>query len=813
MSRRLISQEIVKKAIDDGRLRYCKHTGKDAVAVPFFSLQRKKINGGCEYAPPELMALQFITVDGEPFPFTVDDTGKGKNKVFQAGSTHEDGFFQAGIDFNQAVLEGRGLVIVEGVIDALSVAQAVPDICCLATGSTSYTKKLSAIKPHISKLKSITIFQDNDAAGEKFATAAAGIIDDNFYKVQWLSTDKAGYDANDLLKSGQADRIKQMIDTAVKVKAEQPAAYIKPIVKMTAGRQPEIIKECEKILLDTGGIYQRGKNLFRISKEKRKIQKGICQGDAHYLQEVTPAWLRNRLNQLVRFTVVKDNKEISKDCTKDLAESILANSGEWSFPFILGISETPTLRLDGSIIQKSGYDPETGLYMAIDDDWNIPEHPTKQDAIEAYNKLEYVIKDFEFTDEESKTAVISAILTGVTRRLLPSAPAFCFDAPKRGSGKTLLANTIGGIITGDAITTINHGSDEAEFSKRIDSILFRGDPVINIDNIEIPVAGDTICSILTNESHNPRILGKSEQPKVETNILIMFTGNNVCFKGDMVRRVLISRIDPKCSNPEERTFTVDIKEYSRSHRKELVTAALTIIRAYHAAGRPNLNIPNYGSFETWCRFARNPLVWIEKVDPCKSREKVKDSDPVSANLKELLEAWHGVYRTAIKTAKEVAEDVRTKFNSQPRTPEQERLIDIVEVIAVDNNGIVNNRRLGNFIAKYRDRFEGNFRFVQAGEFRRVQRYIVEKKEVEAEEQLEAIEQKKSPKTVNWATEEEPEAIEQILDIEPVAAVEEQKDHEQMVNCSLCKRFYDAMKCKRGRLRQELVCDDFVHWEN
>ena len=227
---------------------------------------------------------------------------------------------------------------------------------------------------------------------------------------------------------------------------------------------------------------------------------------------------------------------------------------------------------------------------------------------------------------------------------------------------------------------------------------------------------------------------------------------------------------------------------------------MTIIRAYHAAGCPKLNIVNYGSFEAWCKFARNPIVWINKADPIKTREKVKDSDPVTGNLKELLEAWHAVYKTATKTAKEVAEDVRTKFNNKTLTPEQERLIDIVELIAIDNNGTVNNRRLGNFIAKYRDRFEGDFRFVQAGSYNRTLKYIVEQKEVE----------EVAPKELFNSAEEENTQDFNFFDFN---SAEKQNENTQKVNCSACKRLYDLPKCKNGRARKVTDCADFIQLAN
>lgn len=762
-----ISESTIKALYDDGKIRgTIRHRKTETVACPYTSLTAGQEGG-------KIPAIQYLTVNQAPF-YKMD-----KNKSFHKGSKAGGFcFFQCG----KPIAETAGIVLVEGVLNAITGADVLPDYTWIATGGSELVKKVEAFKTYVKDgtinpdVKFICAF-DNDAAGKKAGNDVKKIlktVKNPLLTISWPDDTPNKFDLNDYIRLDKdparipepekiIDLIKNlqplsisdprplkaliledMENAACSPTGEQPPDKSK--IYLVIGKQPEAITHCENLLHDDGCIYQRGKTLFRITQEEPKPRDGIKPGGSFRLQEITQSWLQNKLNKIATFVEFKEGKngdieEVIKNCPRVIPEMILENSGMWPFPYITGVCETPTLRADGSLINKRGYDTRTGLYMAIDNKWQIPENPTREDALKAYDKLFYVIKDFEFTDEESRTTAISAMLTGTVRRLLPSAPAFCFDAPKRGSGKTLLADTIGGIITGEAITTINQGRDEVEFSKRIDSIIFRGDPVINIDNIEYPVSGDTINSILTSELYNPRVLGKSETPKCETNILIMFTGNNVVFKGDMVRRVLISRIDPQCDNPEDRTFDINLREYSREHRRELVTAALTIIRAYHAAGAPRQPVKNYGSFEQWCEFARYPLIWLDKVDPIKSREKVKESDPVTGNLKELLESWYGIYQSKNKTAKEVAEDVRTKFNGKSAlSVEQARLKDIVEEIAVDNNGIVNNKRFGNFIAKYRDRFEGGLRFKQSGTFRKACQYQVEKIGDDPQEQDEPIKQ-------------------------------------------------------------------------
>jgi phage/plasmid primase-like uncharacterized protein len=735
--KRGITDDVTESLIKQGKITSCDYMDKKAVAFPFTDMAGNVI------------FIQYLTADENKFPHIES------KKSFNKGShISQDGFFQCGKSIHE---DSKGIILVEGVINAISGSQVLPDYTWLATGSANSTqKKVHNLKPYISDAKPLICAFDNDKAGNKTTEQVKRVMKNSkISSIIWNSNDPAKCDINDLLcKKQNPQRLVDLISNAESTASvketdsnhqfnlkpviintadidnhnQQPSP--KPIIILKQGEQYHTVKQCEQILIDDGCIYQRGNLLFRISSEVNKPKDDIINERSYYLQEVTSTWLKMKLNEKVDFIYIdKQGNTVFKDCPKDIAESILADSGAWSFPYINGVCEIPTLRKDGSVIQTAGYDNKSGIYIVIDDNWNIPEHPTKEDALKAYDKLETLVKDFSFTDEESKTAVISSILTGVVRKNLPSAPLFCFDAPKRGSGKTLLADTIGNIITGQAITTINQGRDEIEFSKRIDSIIFRGDSVINIDNVEHAVSGDALNSVLTSEFYNPRILGKSEIPKCATNILWLMTGNNVTFKGDMVRRVIISRIDPQCENPEEREFDIDLREYALNNRRELVTAALTIIRAYFTAGCPQQDIPNYGSFETWCKFARNPLVWLGKADPCKSRAKVKDSDPITGNLKELLEAFHNVYGTKEVTARQITEDAVNKFTGKffesVSQDDKERLLNILEIVAMDDTGNFNTKRLGNFIAKYRDRIEGNLRFVQSGTVQRAGKYIVQ----------------------------------------------------------------------------------------
>src|SRR5262249_43546016 len=114
------------------------------------------------------------------------------------------------------------------------------------------------------------------------------------------------------------------------------------------------------------------------------------------------------------------------------------------------------------------------------------------------------------------------------------------------------------------------------------------------------------------------------------------TGNNIVFVGDITSRVLVCDLDPRCERPEERSFDVNLHRYIPEHRHEIVVAGLTLLRAFHVAGRPDQGLMVFGRFEDWSDWVRSSIVWIGLPDPCDTRRRVEEGDPVRQQLADLL---------------------------------------------------------------------------------------------------------------------------------------------------------------------------------
>jgi hypothetical protein len=243
--------------------------------------------------------------------------------------------------------------------------------------------------------------------------------------------------------------------------------------------------------------------------------------------------------------------------------------------------------------------------------------------------------------------------------------------------------------------------------KAITSALREGHSIINLDNIEGPLASPELAKAITQSEYQDRLLGESRMLRLPTNVLWTATGNNLAFRGDLSSRALLCRIDSGMERPEERTFTIpDLKDFLIMNRKQIVAAALTILRAYHVAGRPHQDVQPWGGFEDWSRAIREALVWAGLPDPCKTRETVLADDPEREESLALLHALREAFGDSKFTVKEAVD----------RCEEDGALRSAILAIAAarDARNQVDPKRLGWWCRRSRDRTIGGLQLRRCG---------------------------------------------------------------------------------------------------
>ena len=236
---------------------------------------------------------------------------------------------------------------------------------------------------------------------------------------------------------------------------------------------------------------------------------------------------------------------------------------------------------------------------------------------------------------------IAAILTLAARPAIDgSVPGIVIEASTRGSGKTLLADAIAIIATGRAASRTTHPVEEDELRKVLDGYALQGATLVAIDNVTRPLGGAALDACLTaRDTVEVRELGRTGNRTVPWRALVVATGNNVEYAGDTIRRVLVSRLEPIQERPEDRTDFryADLPTHVRAERPRLVVAALTILRAYVVAGRPNVGTGTWGSFEAWARIVPPAIIHAGGADVLGARLASDTShDPVAASLAAIL---------------------------------------------------------------------------------------------------------------------------------------------------------------------------------
>lgn len=502
----------------------------------------------------------------------------------------------------------------------------------------------------------------------------------------------------------------------------------RPVIHLAPGETANNCREAIAALAaDTAarpldGIYVRDRVLFRpvhvaelgeAAATKHGVQRSP---EALVLVPVELAWLMTRLADAAAFTKydARRNQVVVADPPQRLAAAVLAGAPWPGLPVLRGVVQAPTLRADGSILDVAGYDTGSGLLYNPGPETfpAVPMEPTPDQVEAAKALIDQTFSTFPFNDQAARSVAIAACLTALLRRNLASAPAFAFDAPDPGSGKTLLGQVPAWITTGTDAHLRTIEENETEEKKSAFAALLDNPSVIILDNVDRTrtLKSASLCAILTSSKFVGRLLGFSKTVAVPTNVTCIITGNNLRLSTDIRRRVLTCRIVPRVEHPEQRRFYgPPLREWVLARRRDLVVALLTLARAYLAAGEPRPDLPEFGSFGQWSRLVRFPLIHVGYADPCATLSVTEKGDNGRRVLGALLRAWHEVFVDQPVMAKEVV----ARATHPTPTP---TLREALAALKGRDNKEVDARKLGTYCRDHRECAVGGLLLEEVGEY-------------------------------------------------------------------------------------------------
>lgn len=504
----------------------------------------------------------------------------------------------------------------------------------------------------------------------------------------------------------------QLVEQAVAALTGEPPAAddsrpeIPICVDTTAGVDAAI-----GALTSQGIVFERGGSIVEVITDPRAVVPGIDSTvRVADVGQFRLAELIGKAGRCVRRVPVKvgDKTVFQPQVIKpprDLVATLLERN-VWPFRPLVGVSETPTIRRDGTLLTSSGYDAVSGYWMSIrPGSVVVPEHFGMDDADAALDRLRDLFCDFPFETPAHLSGALALILTLVARPAIPGpVPLFLTTASTAGSGKTLAIEVAYAVATGRRLKVSSYPDREEEAEKRITAILRTGASLACFDNVDGMFGGASLDALITATTWLGRELGASMMLHLPARTVWCASGNNVRWRGDMARRGVVIRIEPDMEDPHKRTgFKYPrLVDHVIQNRAALLGDCLCVLGSYVRAKMP-VDPPGYGSFEDWNRLVRGCLIWLGEADLNEATEAMREeSDDVRGQMVALAHAWWGAFGPA--------EILLSELAGRLEGTDRAVLKDAVKAICF-KAGVIDTSMLGNRLRRQARRIFGGYRFV------------------------------------------------------------------------------------------------------
>ena len=528
-------------------------------------------------------------------------------------------------DVIRAAQQGETVCIPEGEKDADRLRALGFTATCNSGGAGKWDPAYGAAL----RGAHVVIFPDNDPPGAAHAEvvaqscAASGAAS---VKVVPLPGVPPKGDVSDWLDAGHdADALRGLMKAAPAwtPTATKPLIVVREALNAVTGEAEAALRARPDL-----HVYVRARMLMTVTRDGSRRETWVRRAPGSpVIVPLELARMRALLDEAACW--IKDTGKGQRDTTPPpwVADQLLAQL-EWTFPYLEGIIEIPTLRADGSILDTPGwdeatrllYDPPPGRAFPP-----IPAQPTRADVDAAKQRLLDPVTNFPFVAASDRAAYVAAVLTLLARHMIQGpVPLFAIRAPTPGTGKTLLASVIGGMGIGREPAVMGGAHDEIEWQKLLLALALDGTPLVLLDNLDGALGSNALAGALTSGQVEGRRLGRSESARAPLRATWLATGNNLGFKRTLGRRVIPVDLDAGADvrragveAPEDRTTFryPDLLQHVRAHRADYVVAGLTVLRAFHVAGRPAHGEPRMGSFEAWDDLIRGAVIWAGLDDP------------------------------------------------------------------------------------------------------------------------------------------------------------------------------------------------------
>ncbi len=475
-----------------------------------------------------------------------------------------------------------------------------------------------------------------------------------------------------------------------------------PQVILNSRQLRDVVEDAWEALLSSqyrGRIFRYGEALVYA------VDEGEPRPGLSPLQPLDQGLLAALLNRAATWVTTTKRGPRAARLPLDVVRDMIALPHH-DVPVLEGVVHLPLVQGDGSVSESQGYDPSTHLYQAVSQEVQAvasggSDNPRSSELAQALTLLrEDLLGDFPFARESDRAHALAALLLPAVRHLMSGlTPLHLVEAPSEGTGKTLLADVVAIIATGSPARRSALPHNEEEIRKKLTAALVDSPSLVLLDNIKHPLDSESLASVLTSEIWSDRLLGQTRMVHLPNRALWMTTGNNPVVSRELARRSIRIRLDASVEQPwlREGFRHSDLLGWVKDERPRLVTALLTLVRAWIADGCPRGEV-RLGSFESWSAVVGGILATAGVIGFLEDRhEQVEVSDPDEQEWADFVALWAEGYGQAQVTGGELLELAARAgmFMLDPQTATQPK----------------ERSRFSRALAARRDRMFGSWRIV------------------------------------------------------------------------------------------------------
>jgi hypothetical protein len=333
----------------------------------------------------------------------------------------------------------------------------------------------------------------------------------------------------------------------------------------------------------------------------------------------------------------------------------LLKMGDWSptIPQLDAVVTVPTVRRDGSIWARPGYDQVTRTFLVLDEEIDLlpPEAVSEADVRQALDLLTVdLLGDFPFVSDADRANALGLLLLPFVRDLIQGpTPLHWIGAPEPGTGKGKLVDCLLAAGCG-VVPSRPFDASESERRKMLSTVFRSGAAACKLDNVRGVVRSMSLEAALTEAVWSDRLLGGNATFEAPIRTIWVLTANNASAGTDMARRVVPISLDAGCEFPGQRTGPESGRtwrhrqpEWAHEHRHQLIRAALTLCRWWVQDGMPLDEDIAFGSFESYAALIGGVLASVGIAGFLENLATVENSDGERETTTALFRAWFEVY--------------------------------------------------------------------------------------------------------------------------------------------------------------------------